>query len=194
MTGGLRLCCADQYSVAPAPDAFTNHHFFPHRQTIPMDFFVFETALTRHAQQLPYETRIARGIAICERLYPYYKTFVNENGFGEPEVLLAGMRFAASGSQDAGVLENLLESLEEVCPDTDDYEAAEYALNACGAVNALLLQVAEPNDAAHFVEVALSYYDTVEGQVQDQSDDAEPDEALEQHPLLAEARRFLLGQ
>lgn len=159
-----------------------------------MDIIAFETKLTQRAQQLSYEERVAHGMAICERLFPYYKTFVNETGFGDADVLQAGIRFAASGSQDAEELEDLLISLEEVCPDTDDYEDAEYALNACGAVNALLLQVAEPDDRDHYVEAAMCYYDTVDGKVQEASEEDSTDEELDQHPLLAEARRFLLGE
>ena len=85
-----------------------------------------------------------------------------------------------------------VDNLEEVCPDTEDYEDAEYALNACGAVNALLLQVAEPDEWEHFVEIAMSYYDTVDANLQDESDEELDDEAIDEHPMLAEARRFLL--
>ncbi|WP_132052109.1 DUF416 family protein [Pseudocnuella soli] len=157
-----------------------------------MNFIEFEAALNDRAQQLPYPERIAQGLAICKRLFPHYKAFVNESGFGNPDVLVDSIRFVESGSQDADAIYNYLDNLEEVCPDTEDYEDAEYALNACGAVNALLLQVAEPDEWEHFVEIAMSYYDTVDAKLQDESDEELDDEDLDEHPMLAEARRFLL--
>lgn len=157
-----------------------------------MNFIEFEQALNERAQQLAYPERIAQGLAICKRLFPYYKEFVNESGFGNPDVLVDSIRYVESGSQDADAIYNYLDNLEEVCPDTEDYEEAEYALNACGAVNALLLQVAEPDEWEHFVEIAMSYYDTVDAKLQDESDEELDDEAIDEHPMLAEARRFLL--
>lgn len=157
-----------------------------------MNFIEFEAALNDRAQQLPYPERIAQGLAICKRLFPHYKAFVNEAGFGNPDVLVDSIRFVESGSQDADAIYNYLDNLEEVCPDTEDYEDAEYALNACGAVNALLLQVAEPDEWEHFVEIAMSYYDTVDAKLQDESDEELDDEAIDEHPMLTEARRFLL--
>jgi uncharacterized protein len=157
-----------------------------------MDFIEFETKLTEYAQQLSYDERIAKGIAICKRLFPYYKEFVIESGFGNPDVLLDSIRFVESGSQDSEMIYEFLDSLEEISPETDDYDDAEFALNACGAVNALLLQVAEPDEAEHFVEVAMSYYDTIDAKVQDENEDDLSEEEMEKHPLLSEARRFLL--
>ena len=157
-----------------------------------MDFITFEKKLNQRAQQLSYAERLALGISICKRLFPYYKEFVHASGFGNPDVLLDSIRFAESGSRDTDELYEFLDSLEEIAPDTEDYEGAEYALNACGAVNALLLQVAEPDETEHFIEVALSYYDTIDAKIQDESEEGLTDEELEAHPLLAKARRFLL--
>ena len=39
----------------------------------------------------------------------------------------------------------------------------------------------------------MSYYDTIDAKVQDESDDELSDEAIEMHPMLTEARQFLLG-
>ena len=97
-----------------------------------------------------------------------------------------------SGSQDSEQIYDFLDALEEVSPDTDDYPDAEYALNACGAVNALLLQVAEPDDVEHFLEASLAYYDTIEAKVHDEAEDDVSEEEMDRHPLLTEARRFLL--
>jgi uncharacterized protein len=157
-----------------------------------MNFIEFETKLNERAQLMSYQDRISQGIAICKRLFPHYKEFVNESGFGNPDVLLDSIRFVESGSQDNDQVFELLDSLEEICPDTEDYDDAECALNACGAVNALLLQVAEPDDVEHFVEVAMSYYDTIDAKVQSEIDEDSRDEEFEMHPMLAEARRFLL--
>lgn len=158
-----------------------------------MNFIDFEKKLIQRAAQLPYEARIAQGTEICKRLFPYYKTFANESGFGNPDVLLDSILFVASGEQDVDAIQAFLDNLEEVCPDTEDYEDGEYALNACGAVNALLLQVAEPNEPEHFVEMALSYYETIEAVIQDEAEEDMTDEELEVHPVLAEGRRFLLA-
>jgi uncharacterized protein YjaG (DUF416 family) len=158
-----------------------------------MDFMELEQQLTERAQEMSYEDRIAHGLEICKRLFPYYKEFSNESGFGNPDVLLDGIRFVQSGDQDNDRIYEYLETLEEVSPDTDEYEEGEYALNACGAVNALLLQVAEPDEVEHYVEIAFSYYDTIDGKVQDESDEELSEEELDNHPLLKEARSFLLG-
>lgn len=161
-----------------------------------MNFIDFEKQLNQRAAQLSYEERITQGTEICKRLFPYYKSFANESGFGNPDVLLDSIRFVEAGEQDVDQIYEFLDNLEEVCPDAEEYEDAEYAeyaLNACGAVNALLLQVAEPDEAEHFVEVALSYYETIEAVIQDEAEEEMTDEELEAHPLLVEASRFLLA-
>lgn len=158
-----------------------------------MNFIDFEKKINERAAELSYEERIAQGTEICKRLFPYYKSFVNESGFGNPDVLLDSIRFVESGEQDVDQVQAFLDNLEEVCPDTEDYEDGEYALNACGAVNALLLQVAEPDEPEHFVEIALSYYETIEAVIQDEAEEDMTDEEIEGHPVLAEASRFLLG-
>ncbi|ANE49443.1 DUF416 family protein [Flavisolibacter tropicus] len=158
-----------------------------------MVFIEFEKSLKQRAQLLSYQDRISHGISICKRLFPYYKEFVNESSFGNPDVLLDSIRFVETGKQDSDQLHEFLESLEEVCPDTEDYDGGEFALNACGAVNALLLQVAEPNDEEHYIEIAMSYYDTIDAKVHDENEEELSEEEIENHPLLIEARHFLLN-
>jgi uncharacterized protein len=157
-----------------------------------MDFIAFENKLNERAHNLVYEERIQLGLDICKRLFPYYKEFYNESGFGNPDVLLDSIRFAESGSQDNEQIYDFLDALEEISPDTDDYDEAEYALNACGAVNALLLQVAEPDEREHFIEMAMAYYDTIDAKVQDEPDDELSEEQIDRHPMILEAQRFLL--
>ena len=157
-----------------------------------MKFIEFEKKLNEHSLQLSYNERISKGIAICKRMFPFYREFVNESAFGNPDGLLDSIRFIESGNQDTEAIHGFLDNLEEICPDTEEYDGAEFALNACGAVNALLLQVAEPDEVEHFVEVAMSYYDTIDAKVQDESVGELYDEEIGNHPMLAEARRFLL--
>lgn len=157
-----------------------------------MDFIEFEKKLHERAHNLVYEDRIKLGLEICKRLFPYYKAFSNESGFGNPDVLLDSIRFVESGSRDNEQIYDFLEGLEEISPDTEDYEEAEYALNACGAVNALLLQVAEPDEVEHFIEIAMAYYDTIDAKVQDETDDELSDDEIDMHPMMLEAQRFLL--
>ena len=158
-----------------------------------MEFIEFEKKLIERSERMSYEERIAHGLDICKRLFPYYKEFSNEASFGNPDVLLDSIRFVESNEQDTEQLHAYLESLEEVSPDTDDYEEGEYALNACGAVNALLLQVAEPDDPEHYFEIAMSYFDTVDGKVLEEVEEDLPEEDIDNHPQLREARAFLLG-
>mgnify|MGYP003575057517 CR=1 FL=1 len=157
-----------------------------------MDFIEFEKKLNERAQNLVYEDRIKLSLDICKRLFPYYKEFCNETGFGNPDVLLDSIRFVESGSQDNEQIYDFLDALEEISPDTDDYDEAEYALNACGAVNALLLQVAEPDEIEHFIEISMAYYDTIDAKVQDETDDDLSEEQIDMHPMMLEAQRFLL--
>ena len=157
-----------------------------------MDFIDFEEQLNEHARNLDYEDRIKLGLDICKRLFPHYKSFCNESGFGNPDVLLDSIRFVESGGQDTEQIYEFLDALEEISPDTDDYDEAEYALNACGAVNALLLQVAEPDEEEHFIEIAMAYYDTIDAKVQDEAEEELAEEQLDSHPMVLEAQRFLL--
>ena len=157
-----------------------------------MDFIEFEEKLYERAESLAYEDRIKLGLDICKRLFPYYKAFCNESGFGNPDVLLDSIRFVESGSQDTEPIYDFLDALEEICPDTDDYEEADYALNACGAVSALLLQVAEPDEIEHFIEIGMAYYDTIDAKVQDEADEELSEEQMDRHPMMLEAQRFLL--
>ena len=158
-----------------------------------MIFSEFENKLNQRAQLLSYQDRISHGLSICKKLFPYYNEFVNESGFGNPDVLLDSIRFVETGKQDTDQLHEYLDSLEEVCPDTEDYGGADYALNACGAVNALLLQVAEPDDTEHYIEIVMSYYDTIDAKIQDETEEELSEEEIENHSMLIEATQFLLS-
>ncbi|MEI6946724.1 DUF416 family protein [Paraflavisolibacter sp. H34] len=156
-----------------------------------MDFLAFKKKLSQRAKQLSYEQRVALGLDLCNRLFPDYRTFAHASGWGNPDVLLDAIRFVASGSRDPQAISRHTDAIEEVTPDTEDFGGADYALSACCALIALLQQVEEPEDRESFEEIALAYYDTIDGRIQEQADDEPDEQLLARHPLLLEACRIL---
>lgn len=157
-----------------------------------MSFNDFQKQLKKRAELLTYEERIAFGIDICKRLFSEYRAFVNESGLGNPDVLLDAIRYVETGGVEPQEINQNLERLEEVTPDTDDYDGASYALNACVAVYELLSQVLAPMQCEHFIEVATAYYDTADAKVQELEEELS-EVQIDKHPLITEAKRYLLG-
>ena len=157
-----------------------------------MRFIDFQKQLKKRAKLLSYEERVAFGIDICKRLFFEYRAFVNESGFGNPDVLLDAIRYVETGGVEPHEINQYLERLEEVTPETDDYGGASYALNACVAVCELLSQVLAPMECEHFIEVATAYYDTADGKAQDLADELS-EVQIDMHPLITEAKRYILG-
>ena len=157
-----------------------------------MNFIEFKSALVNRSENLDFQERIALEIEICKRLYPFYKAFHNETGFGNPDILLDSIKFVESGGTDIDQIHRYIEALEEITPDTDDLEDSSYALNACAGVFGLLSQVVEPSQADHFLETAMAYYETMDLKVHENSQEQLPEYKINDHPLMIEATNFIL--
>ncbi|RYZ55192.1 MAG: DUF416 family protein, partial [Sphingobacteriales bacterium] len=91
-----------------------------------------------------------------------------------------------SGSQ----LLDVIAKVEEITPDTNDFEDASLALNACVAVHYTLHFLLD-GDTQHLYYVCTSFYDAVDAIIQE--DGTLPEEEIDNHPLMVETRAQLLS-
>jgi uncharacterized protein len=154
-----------------------------------MNFIEFKNELYKRSEELDFEERRTLEIQICKRLFPYYKAFHNQSCFGNPDVLMDIIRFVESGDNQIKRIHMYLDALEEVTPDTEDFEECSYALNACEATRGLLLQIAEPSQTELFIETAMAYFDTMDAKVQE---GGLSEDEINKHPLMIDAKNFIL--
>lgn len=129
---------------------------------------------------------------VCERLLPQYEAFVKAAGWGSPVVcervveLLYNSALLEFVPQEA---EALLEKLELVMPDLDEFEQtlASYALDACSALEQGLMFLID-KDETHIQYCATAARDSIDMFVQDLLD-LDPnrrdlDAIIDAHPFM----------
>ena len=88
----------------------------------------------------------------------------------------------------------MLSKVEAFLPDMDDYNSdtiASYGLNACAAV-CDSLQFLTDQDKNHIYSISTYYTDTIYIRLQENNDMTS--EEVENHPVTAQSRNFILGQ
>jgi hypothetical protein len=79
--------------------------------------------------------------------------------------------------------------VEAITPDSNHFEDAGLAINACGAVHYTLHFLLD-GDIQHLYHVCTSLYDTIDAMIQE--DYFLTEEEIDQHPLMQETRAQLL--
>ena len=159
---------------------------------IQSNYLDFSKRFEQHLSKLSYEEGFKLGLNIFKRMFFDYKAFVNETGWGNPDVLLDAFTYIESGGKDTKVIEQYQSEVEQVTLDPDDFVDGSCALNACTAIFNLLAFVRAPKDKSLLYEVGISYYDTIDFKVQEENERNE--EVIANHPLFIEAKRFLLNE
>jgi uncharacterized protein len=131
---------------------------------------------------------------ICKRLFFDYQNFYEANEWGNPDILLDAIHFIENHTTekpDYKVIAAIIQKVEDVTPDTEDFGEANYALNACCAVCSTLEFLLDKK-GSHITNVGTNLIDTIDAKVQ--GDDYLTEEEIDQHPLMVDTRTFLLEE
>lgn len=157
-----------------------------------MTYSEFNIKLETHVNGLDFRQQFALAISICKKLFPDYHEFYRANNWGDPEVLIDSINLCESfykSEIELGRLTECLTMIEAISPDTDDFGDASYALNAavavCATIDFLISQKHE-----HIISVCSCLTDTVDFKIQE--DDELTEVEIDNHPMMIEAREFLL--
>ncbi len=161
-----------------------------------MEFTTFREQLSKRIMGMTSDDQLRLALTICERLYPDYASFYDKYKWGNAELLLDAIRAcedALQGREDIQVVVGLRSRIDVMLPDTEefgDYDGS-CALNA-SAATAYTLQFVLDRLAENVLHAATLYYDTIDLRVNASGVSQEVD--IDRHPMMEEARRFLLGQ
>lgn len=159
-----------------------------------MTYNGFTIQFRQHVHKLSYSNQFKLAIAVCKRLFPDYKDFVQQYNRGDPDVLLDAIDFCQRFFNNGGNPERLKEYAGNIfsnCPDSEDFENASYAINACLAVYATL-KFLEDRDTEYIYEAGTYLTDTADFKINDESGEITEMEK-DAHPLMMGVRSFLLS-
>ena len=86
-------------------------------------------------------------------------------------------------------VKQMLQKIEAITPDTENFDNASYALNACVAI-CESLDFLLKKDPLHIFNSGTCLTDTVDGKIQESVDRAQHE--IDSHPEMINARLFLL--
>jgi uncharacterized protein len=157
-----------------------------------MSFVEFNKILQSHINTLTYEKQFELALSVSKRLFPDYKDFFYENQWGDPDVLLDAIELCQQHKKETSenILKEMLLKVDSVTPHTEDFENASYALNACTSVYETLEFLID-NDQKHILNIGSYLTDTIDFKIQENNDLSE--QQINNHPMMIEARNFLIG-
>lgn len=161
-----------------------------------MTYEDFTRTIRNQILVLPQNRQLQLAIKVSKELFFEYQKFSELYNWGNPDLLLDGISLsqkALSDKPDILKIKNLLPEIEAIIPDMDDFgsEFGSYGLNASASVYETLEFLID-NDAAHIVNIATYYTDTIDIKVQEDTDLTM--EEIDVHPLMIKARLFLLEE
>jgi uncharacterized protein len=161
-----------------------------------MEYSTFIERLELRSEAMTPDELLRFGLEICNRLYADYAAFSRKHHWGDADLLLdaiATCERSLDSAPDQELVLGLRSRIDAVIPDTEDFgdHDGSYALNASAAV-ACVLQYVLDKGAKHIRDVATLYYDNIDFKLQESGVLGE--DALANHPMMEEARRFLLGE
>lgn len=127
----------------------------------------FAQILSKQLEKLPYHKQVEFAVWICKRLYPEYECFQKKEQWGNAALLAEGIVFIekhqVTESVDATQVQRLVEAIDEVTPDMDDYGDyhGSYALNAAVVVMEALEFLAY-REVKHLLEISTYMTDTID--------------------------------
>ena len=157
-----------------------------------MTFQEFDRKFKKRVIRLPYKKQLDLAIDICKKLFADYREFSETNQWGDPELLLAAIDLIERSKfqrTDKKEISGMMEKLEEIIPDTDDFGAADCALNACSAIYYTLdFLISKDGEQIYFVGRCL--YETVDSKIQE--DDELTEAEIDRNGLMISTRNYLL--
>lgn len=158
-----------------------------------MNFVEYNKIFQSHINTLTYEKQFELALSVSKRLFPDYKDFFHRNKWGDPDVLIDAIEVCQQYRRketSSDILKEMLLKVESVTPDTEDFENASYALNACASVYETL-EFLMDSDKKHILSIGSYLTDTIDFKIQEDNDLSE--QQINNHPMMIEARNFLIG-
>ena len=159
-----------------------------------MNFKEFNKLFHYHVDALTYEKKYKLAISICKKLFPDYQDFYFDNNWGDPDILLDSIilcQLYYTKEIDTTPLIEMLPKIDKITPDTKDFGNTSYALNASGAVYETLEFLID-RDSKHILNIGTYLTDSIDFKIQENDDLTEQE--IDNHPMIIEARKFLLEE
>jgi uncharacterized protein YjaG (DUF416 family) len=156
-----------------------------------MNYQDFTNQFKSQVNTISRERKIALVKSVCKKLIPYYKSFFDEYNWGNPDVLTDAINLIENEPHDINEIKKMLLDIDEVTPDTDNFQNGSFALNACTAIYETL-QFLIDNDTTHIINVGSYLTDTIDFKIQEIEELEE--EEIDNHPLMKETREYLLAE
>jgi len=156
----------------------------------------FVSLFKRQVYTLSFEEGLDLALMVCKRLYFDYETFVSSEHWGDNDLLMDAILLCeqskANKIENSG-LEKMLSKVDTITPDTEDfgYYNGSYALNAANSVSETLAFIID-KDLEHIFNIGTYLTDTVYFRIQEKQ--SLPEEKIDEHPMMTEARNFLIEQ
>ena len=158
-----------------------------------MNFVEFNKIFQSHVFALTHEKQCQLAISVCKKLYQDYQDFYQENKWGDPDILLDSINLCQlyiAKQIDVSSLKEILPKVDKIIPDTEDFENSSYALNA-GATVYETLEFLIDKDQKHILNIGTYLTDTMNSKIQE--DDDLTEQQIINHPMMLEARKFLIS-
>lgn len=158
----------------------------------------YQIELEEGISNLSYEQKMDFAIEICTRLLPEYSIFQTKHNWGDHKLVTDCLGYCKENLRtqniDQDTIKSLLNNLDQVIPDTDDFGdiEASFALNSSLAVHYLLEYLVDKKNE-HILNIANCMYDTVDFRVREANDGLKNDE-LDNHPSVVEERKWQLDK
>ncbi|MCX6316887.1 MAG: DUF416 family protein [Bacteroidetes bacterium] len=159
-----------------------------------MNFTDFNRLFDQKVHSLSRIKQLDLAIAVCKQLFPDYQQFYLDEQWGDPDLLLDGIAYCEhhlEQSPEHATVKRMQDQLLSVVPYTDDFDNATYALKA-GVAVLETLDFLSDDDAAQILAVGTCLTDTIDFKIQEEMELTEAQ--INIHPMMVEARRFLLGK
>ena len=159
---------------------------------ISMNFKEFNILFKSHVFAMTYQKQCELAILICKKLFPDYKDFYQVNNWGDPDILIDAIKLCELYTEqkvNSKALREIHSKINSITPDTEDFGNASYALNACAAISETL-EFMTDMDQNHMLNIGTYLTDTIDFKIQE--DDELTEEQINSHPMMIEARHFLV--
>lgn len=159
-----------------------------------MTYYEIISEFKLHVQKLSYTNRLRLIIIISKNLFFDYKHFFETYQWGNPDLLLDAIAISEQSlvaQSDIPKAKKLAAELYAIIPDTPDFGEylGSYALNASLVVYETLQFILD-GQLVHIIDAGTLYLDTINFKIQEEAN--APSTTMNDHPLMAKARDFLM--
>lgn len=161
-----------------------------------MQYKNFTSTFSKQVFELEIGKQIDLAIVICKKLYFEYQLFTKVHKWGDSDILIDCILLIERSKNeeiDSVTVLKAIDNLATITPDMDDFgdNIGFYALNTCVAVHETLQFLLEPLPKFIY-NVGIALTDTVDFKIQEDVELTNVE--IDKHPLMVEARNFLIQE